>query len=78
MSVCSEFIGGVLTQTSTSVDACSGYVVITASEYASYFDAFTLDSELIAISIIFGFSIVVTSYFMGYPVGIAKKMINKA
>lgn len=78
MAVCTEFVGGYLMQTSDSLDACTGYVLSTATEYASYFDAFSLDAEQITYAIGFGFGVVAFAYFLGYPIGIAKKMINKA
>ena len=77
MAVCVAFVDSVLMQTNASLDSCNSYVLNTATEYASYFDVFSVDSDQIATAIIFGFGVVVSSYFLGYPIGLAKKIINK-
>ncbi len=77
MAVCTKFVGGYLVQVGESVQDCTGYILVTADEYASYFEVFNITPSEIATAITFGFSVVITAYFSAYPIGLVKKMLNK-
>ena len=77
MAICTEFVNGYLAQVSTPIGECTSYVLVTADEYASFFEVFSLDSGQIATAIGFGFGVVVSTYFLAYPIGLAKKILNK-
>ena len=76
MAVCVDFASGALTQLQSSVAECTGYVLVTASEYNSFTVAFELDPYLIGLSLTFGVGLIVATYYMVYPVEIATKAIK--
>jgi len=77
MAVCALAVEGYLAITDTPIDSCMGYVVLTATEYDSFFESFSVSPAEIATAITFGFGVIVAFYFFGFPVGQAKKMIGK-
>ena len=77
MPVCSEFIGGVLTQVSSSIESCSGYIVLTSQEYTAFNLAVQLDPKVVSVCVVTGMSFIIGSYFLGYPIGIGKSQIRR-
>jgi len=77
MPVCSEFIEGVLTQVSSSIESCTGFVVLTSQEYEAFELASSLEPEIVSLCVVTGFSFLVGSYFLGYPIGVGKSQIRR-
>ena len=42
MAICAEVVEGFLAVSSTAIDSCSDYVVLTATEYDSFFESFSV------------------------------------
>lgn len=76
MSICAEFVDGVLMQSYQSVAECTNYVLVTADEYNTFAEVFALDPVTIGICITFGASAVLGAYFSAYPIMIAQKTIK--
>jgi len=76
MAVCTEFVNGYLMQSSVSVANCTNYILVTADEYNSFANVFALDSSTITLCITFGFGMVVSTYFLAYPIMMAQKIIK--
>lgn len=76
MAVCTQFVEGFLKQSAESVANCSNYVLVTSDEYNVFTEVFTLDATMIGTCIGFGFGVVVSIYFAGYPIMVAQKSIK--
>ncbi|MEL6117799.1 single-stranded DNA-binding protein (plasmid) [Photobacterium sp. SP02] len=69
---------GFLYAVRTPITDCAGYVLISKSSYDSYLAGSELTPEDVGAAFSFGFAaILVSCYFAAYPVGIAKRLINK-
>ncbi|UTM60123.1 single-stranded DNA-binding protein [Photobacterium sp. CCB-ST2H9] len=69
---------GFLYAVPTPITDCAGFVLISKSSYDSYLAGSQITPEDVGSAFSFGFAaILVTCYFAAYPVGIAKRLINK-
>jgi hypothetical protein len=68
---------GYVRQSVQSVEECTGYILVSPSEYHATVDTFAPTSEGIATAFSWGFgSVVVIGYLSAYAVGVAKRLIN--
>lgn len=68
---------GVLIWTADTVETCSGYWMIPASEYASYVSAIQIKPSDLAVAFGWGFGTVFLFGAISFHVGAARKLINK-
>lgn len=65
-------------QSVQTIDECSGYVLVSPSEFRAATDAFTPTPEGVATAFMWGFgAVVVIGYFSSYAIGIAKNVIRR-
>lgn len=69
---------GFLYTSPEPVSECTGYVVISHSNYASLLADNSITAADLTTSFGYGFAaVIVWGYFAAYPVGIAKRLIQK-
>lgn len=69
---------GYVRQSVQSVEECTGYILVSPSEYHATVDTFAPTSAGITSAFLWGFgSVVVVGYLSAYAVGVAKQVINK-
>lgn len=79
MSVCTLVDeSGYVRQSVQSVEECTGYVLVSPSEYHATANTFAPTSSGVASAFMWGFgAVVVVGYLSAYAVGVAKQVINK-
>lgn len=76
MSICVALEGTRLVAQTETVESCDQYVLVSASEYSTYFYTEISQQEL-ADAYLYGFMAVFLGYLVGMPIGHIKRAIAK-
>jgi hypothetical protein len=68
---------GSLLFTADTVQSCSGYWLIPASEYSAYLSVVEINAADYSTAFLWGFGVVIMFSGLAYPVAIAKRLIGK-
>lgn len=69
--------GGSLIFTADTVQSCTGYWLIPASEYSAYLSVVEVSAADFTTAFLWGFGVVIMFAGLAYPVAIAKRLIGK-
>lgn len=78
MALCVENVSGTLTPTATAPMDCTAYLLVDSLEYGTLVSAYAIEAADVAYVFSWGFGTVVFFWYLGFVIGVAKRVISKA